>query len=404
MSASMTRWLEQQAAVRDRRGLVRRPLARAADERFIDLASNDYLGLAADPRVAQAAAAAASVWGAGATSSRLVAGTTRLHLDLEQELALLAGMESALVFSSGYLANLGVITALGGPGTLIVADEHCHASMIDGFRLSRSRTESFTHNSVEEAGRLLAGRPEPRALIAVESLYSVLGDEAPLAGLLALAEENDAVLLIDEAHSLGVTGTGTFQGRGSVAGTALARHPNVIVTATLSKAVGSQGGAVLGSALLREHLINRARSFIFDTGLAPAAAAAALAAVRIIRDEPWRAGAVQRNAAALAAGLAPGLPTGGSAVDRAGVGRAAVERVAVEQTAGAVQSIAMPSAEHALAAAAAARAAGVHVGCFRPPSVPDGISRLRLSARATLTPADIEQSCAVLRGILEELP
>ncbi|WP_258060854.1 8-amino-7-oxononanoate synthase [Arthrobacter sp. 4R501] len=399
MSSSMIQWLERQAAVRERRGLVRRPLPRAADEQFIDLASNDYLGLAADPRVAGAAAAAASVWGAGATSSRLVAGTTRLHLDLEQELAMLAGMETALVFSSGYLANIGVITALGGPGTLIVADEHCHASMIDGFRLSRSRTESFTHNSVEEAGRLLASRPEPRALIAVESLYSVLGDEAPLAALLALAEEHDAVLLIDEAHSLGVTGTGTFQGRGSVAGTALAGHPNVIVTATLSKALGSQGGAVLGSALLREHLLNRARSFIFDTGLAPSSAAAALAAVRIIREEPWRAGSVGSNAAAVAAGLGPALAARGAAVEQT-----AADRAAVEQTAGAVQSIAMPSAASALAAAEAARTAGVRIGCFRPPSVPDGISRLRLTARATLTPAEIEDSCAVLRGILEELP
>ena len=394
MSGSMIQWLERQAAVRERRGQVRRPLPRIADEQFIDLASNDYLGLSTDPRVAGAAAEAASRWGAGAASSRLVAGTTQLHLDLEQELATLAGMEAALVFSSGYLANIGVITALGGPGTLIVADEHCHASMIDGFRLSRSRTESFTHNSVEEAGRLLAGRAlsghsEPRAIIAVESVYSVLGDEAPLAGLLDLAEQHDAVLLIDEAHSLGVTGTGAVQGRGSVAGTALAGHPNVIVTATLSKALGSQGGAVLGSPLLREHLLNRARSFIFDTGLAPASAAAALAAVRIIRDEPWRAGSVQANAAALAAGLAPALARLGAAPDPA---------------AGAVQSIPMPSAETALAAAESARRTGIRVGCFRPPSVPDGISRLRLTARATLTSEEIEASCAVLRGILEELP
>lgn len=385
----MIKWLDRQAEVRDRRGLVRRPHPRGADEQSIDLASNDYLGLAADPRVTGAAAAAVLQWGAGATSSRLVAGTTRLHLDLEQELAALAGMETALVFSSGYLANIGVITALGGPGTLIVADEHCHASMIDGFRLSRSRTEPFTHNSVEEAARLLAGRPEPRALIAVESLYSVLGDEAPLAALLALAEEHDAVLLIDEAHSLGVTGTGDFQGRGSVAGTALAGHPNVIVTATLSKALGSQGGAVLGSPLVREHMVNRARGFIFDTGLAPASAAAALAAVRIIRDEPGRAGSVRSNAAALAAGLAPALAARG---------------IAVEQTAGAVQSITMPSAASALAATESARTAGVRIGCFRPPSVPDGISRLRLTARATLSPAELEHSCAALRGILEELP
>lgn len=394
MSTAMVQWLERQAAVRERRGQVRRPLPRAAQERFIDLASNDYLGLATDPRVAGAAAKAASRWGAGATSSRLVAGTTQLHLDLEQELAALAGMEAALVFSSGYLANIGVITALGGPGTLIVADEHCHASMIDGFRLSRSRTEAFAHNSIEEAGRLLAGRAlagnsEPRALIAVESVYSVLGDEAPLSGLLALAEQHDAMLLIDEAHSLGVTGSGAFRGRGSVAGTTLAGHPNVIVTATLSKALGSQGGAVLGSPLLREHLLNRARSFIFDTGLAPASAAAALAAVRIVRDEPWRAGQVHSNAAALAAGLCPALARSNGAPDPA---------------AGAVRSIPMASAEAASAASESARRAGIRVGCFRPPSVPDGISRLRLTARATLTPEEIEDSCAVLRGILEELP
>jgi 8-amino-7-oxononanoate synthase len=385
----MNQWLERQAAVRERRGQVRRPLPRAAHERFIDLASNDYLGLATDPRVTGAAAAAATRWGAGATSSRLVAGTTNLHLDLEQELATLAGMEAALVFSSGYLANIGVITALGGPGTLIIADEHCHASMIDGFRLSRSRAESFAHNCVEEAGRLLAGRPEPRAMIAVESVYSVLGDAAPLAELLALAEQYDAMLLIDEAHSLGVTGGGNFQGHGSVAGSALAGHPDVIVTATLSKALGSQGGAVLGSGLLREHLLNRARSFIFDTGLAPASAAAALAAVQILRDEAWRAGSVHSNAAALAAALAPALAARG---------------VRPDPGVGAVQSIPMPSPESALAAAESARRAGVRIGCFRPPSVPDGISRLRLTARATLTPEEIEDSCAVLRGILEELP
>jgi 8-amino-7-oxononanoate synthase len=383
MSAAMTEWLQRQARVRDSRGLVRRPLPRAANERFIDLASNDYLGLSSDPRLAEAASAALSRWGAGATSSRLVAGTTELHLELERELATLTGMEAGLVFSSGYLANIGVITALGGPGTLIVADEHCHASMIDGFRLSRSRTESFTHNLLDEAGRLLAERSEPRAIIAVESIYSVLGDAAPLTSLLALAEQYDALLLIDEAHSLGVTGTGAHQGHGAVAGTALAGHPNVVLTATLSKALGSQGGAVLGPELLREHLVNRARSFIFDTGLAPAPAAAALAAVHIIRDEPWRPASVHSNAAALTAGLA-------GAWDNS------------VPSAGAVQSIAMPSADAALAAAAAARAAGVRIGCFRPPSVPDGTSRLRLTSRAALSAEDIEHSCAVLRRVLEE--
>lgn len=387
MSMSMTAWLEQQAAIRERRGLVRTPLARSATDTSVDLASNDYLGLATDPRLAEAAGAAISRWGTGATSSRLVAGTTELHLELEAELARLSGMESGLVFSSGYMANLGITTALGGPGTLIVADEHCHASLIDGFRLSRSRVETVPHNDLSVMEHCLSHRTEPRALIAVESIYSVFGDAAPLPQLLALAEEHDAMLLVDEAHSLGVAGSGAFQGHGSVAGTELSGHPRVVLTATLSKSLGSQGGAVLGSALIREHLVNRARSFIFDTGLAPASAAAALTAVEIIRAEPWRAAAVHRNVARLAEGLAPAL------LDTA------VERF---RPVGAVQSIPMPSAAAALAASQAAHRAGVRVGCFRPPSVPDGASRLRLTARATLTSHDIDHACATLRHILEE--
>lgn len=391
MSRSMTAWLEQQAAVRERRGLVRTPMTRLGGDPGVDLASNDYLGLATDPRLAEAAREAIGRWGTGATSSRLVAGTTALHLELESGLADLTGMESALVFSSGYLANLGVTTALGGPGTLIVADEHCHASLIDGFRLSRSRVETVPHNDLGATGHQLRTRTEPRALIAVESIYSVFGDAAPLPQLLALAEEHDAMLLVDEAHSLGVAGNGAFQGRGSVAGTELAAHPNVVLTATLSKSLGSQGGAVLGSALLREHLVNRARSFIFDTGLAPSSAAAALAAVGIIRAEPWRAAAVHRNASSLTAGLMHFLQWRGTAVEPF-------------QQAGAVQSILMRSAAAAQEASKAAHRAGVRVGCFRPPSVPDGVSRLRLTARATLTPHDIDYACATLRRILEETP
>ncbi|MEV8149805.1 8-amino-7-oxononanoate synthase [Arthrobacter sp. NPDC080073] len=391
MSRSMTAWLEQQAAVRARRGLVRTPTTRVGEDPEVDLASNDYLGLATDPRLAEAAREAIGRWGTGATSSRLVAGTTALHLELESGLAELTGMESALVFSSGYLANLGVTTALGSPGTLIVADEHCHASLLDGFRLSRSKVETVPHNDLGATGHQLRTRSEPRALIAVESIYSVFGDAAPLPQLLALAEEHDAMLLVDEAHSLGVAGHGEFQGFGSVAGTDLAGHPNVVLTATLSKSLGSQGGAVLGSPPLREHLVNRARSFIFDTGLAPSSAAAALAAVGIIRAEPWRAAAVHRNAASLTAGLAHFLQRRGTADEPF-------------QQAGAVQSIPMPSAAAAFAASQAAHRAGVRIGCFRPPSVPDGVSRLRLTARATLTPHDIDYACATLRGILEETP
>ncbi|WP_375164199.1 8-amino-7-oxononanoate synthase [Paenarthrobacter sp.] len=390
----MTRWLEEQARVRERRGLVRSPSVRRANHRMIDLASNDYLGLATDNRLAEAAREAIGKWGTGATSSRLVAGTTELHMELEHELAGLTGMDAALVFSSGYLANLGVTTALGGPGTLIVADEQCHASLIDGFRLSRSEVRNFRHNSVQDAADKLTARTQPRALIAVESIYSVGGDAAPLTELLELAEEHDAMLLVDEAHSLGVSGSGSQAGHGAIAGTRLAGHPNVIVTATLSKALGSQGGAVLGSLLLREHLVNRARSFVFDTALTPPAAAAALAGIGVIRAEPWRAVAVHHNAAALTSQLQPSRL-------QAVQGRPGI---AVDHPIGAVQSMPMASADAAIAACKAAHEAGVLVGCFRPPSVPDGVSRLRLTARATLTPTDIEQACATLRSILERTP
>ena len=381
MTSSMDRWLDQQADVRAIRGLQRTLLARNANTGFIDLASNDYLGLATDPRLARAAIDAVATWGTGATSSRLVAGTTELHLTLERSLAALVGSETALVFSSGYVANMGVITALGGPGTLIVADSHCHASMIDGFRLSRSRIATVEHNSLDEIEAHLSTRTEPRAMVAVESVYSVLGDAAPLDQLLDIVERTDAVLLVDEAHSVGITGSG----RGSISGTALAGHPNVVVTVTLSKALGSQGGAVLGTERIREHLINRSRSFIFDTALAPAAAGAALAAVRIIVDEPWRAAAVHSNATALhsrLAGIAPANP------------------VVIDDAVGAVRSIRMPDARSAVRAMLAARAAGVHVGCFRPPSVPDGVSRLRLTARATLTEDDIDRASSILSDVL----
>jgi 8-amino-7-oxononanoate synthase len=382
VSESIYHWLREQAGVRASRDHERTLLTRAADSTLVDLASNDYLGLARDPRLAQAAVAAISEWGTGATSSRLVAGTTQLHLDLEGALASWIGMESALVFSSGYLANIGLLTSLGGPGTLIVADAHCHASMIDGFRLSRSRTQTYQHASTDDAERLLEGRTEPRALIATESIFSVLGDEAPLAELLELAVRTDAILMIDEAHSIGVTGRGS----GSVAGTELAGHPNVIITVTLSKALGSQGGAVLGPEALRQHLINRARSFIFDTALAPAAVGAALAAIAIIREQPERVAALHANAAAIATALAPSLEPG-----------------RFDRGAGAVQSIRMPDAATAVAAMLAAREAGVAIGCFRPPSVPDDISRLRLTARADLSGEELDRACDVLGRILKEL-
>ncbi|NIK56600.1 8-amino-7-oxononanoate synthase [Kribbella shirazensis] len=361
-------WLGPKAAALEARGLTRRLRARAADDDLIDLAGNDYLGLARDPRVVSAAAAAVQTWGTGSTASRLVTGTTELHEDLEAALAAYTGQESALAFSSGYLANLGVVTALGGPGTLLVSDEHVHASLVDACRLARSRVEIVPHNDVDAVEKVLAERNEPHALVMTESIFSVLSDEAPLPELAAVAAANNAVLLVDEAHGLGVSGNG----HGSVHAAGLAGLDHVVVTMTLSKSLASQGGVVLGPVVLRKHLVNRARPFIYDTGLTPAACAAALAALRVLQAEPDRPAAIHVAAARLAAACE------------------------VPPARGAVVSVPMPGPRETVRAAELCLRNGVRVGSFRPPSVPDGISRLRLTAHAGLSAEELDRACAVI--------
>jgi 8-amino-7-oxononanoate synthase len=377
MTGALDDWLAGRAAALEVRGLTRQlqPRPLPGTNELVDLAGNDYLGLATDARVVEASVNATREWGTGATGSRLVTGTTGLHTELERAIAELCGHQAALVFSSGYLANLGVVTALAGPGTLIIHDEHAHASLIDAARLSRSPVEVVPHNDVEAVARCLRERSQPRALVLTESVFSVLGDAAPLRELATVCHRDGATLLVDEAHGVGVTG----RGRGSVHVEGLAGLDHVVVTATLSKALGSQGGVVLGSAQLKAHLVNRARSFIFDTALAPAATAAALAAVQVIGEEPERVSRVGAVATRLAA--ACDVPVG----------------------AGPVLSVPMPSPRAALAVTARCADQGVTVGCFRPPSVPDGVSRVRLSARATLDVATLEHACAVLVGALEEV-
>lgn len=368
---AMERWLDSRATVRRSRNLLRRAAPLPAGN-LLDLASNDYLGLSRDPRLASASIAAIRRHGTGSRASPVVCGTLAVHAHLETALCQLTGAETALTFSSGYLANLGVLTALGGPGTLLILDAHVHASLHDAARLSRSPVIVVPHGDVAAVRTALAERTVPRAVVVVESLYSVLGDAADLVVLAADCAEQDAWLLVDEAHGIGVAGGG----RGAVHAAGLATASHVVLTATLSKALGAQGGAVLGPAALREHLVNTARPFIFDTALAPAPAAAAAAAARIILHEPLLAARLHDNAARLAA--MAGTPS----------------------SPGAVQSIPMASAEQAVALAEQLRAAGILVGCFRPPSVPDGVSRLRLTARADLTPVQLHDAARLLREVL----
>ena len=370
--------LQALADDRDRRGMRRVLRPRSADDAVLDLASNDYLGLARDPRVAGAAAEAARRWGAGSTGSRLVTGSTDLHTRLETDLAGFVGAEAGLVFSSGYLANLGVLTALAGPDSLVVSDALNHASVVDACRLSRASVEVAPHRDVAAVERVLARRTAGPAVVVTDAVFSVDGDLAPLADLHAVARRHGALLVVDEAHALGVVGD---EGRGAGHAAGLAGQPDVVLTVTLSKSLGAQGGAVLGPAVVVEHLVNTARPFIFDTGLAPAAVAGAAAALEVLRTEPSLAKAVR----ARAAGLSDDLRSAGLRATRPD---AAVVSVLV--------------GEPGAAAEAASRllADGVRVGCFRPPSVPDGVSRLRLTARADLTDGESARAVAAVAGVL----
>lgn len=373
---SLDDWLLQKAADRQASGLVRHvaaPLPAGA----IDLAGNDYLGFAQDPRVIKAAAEAAQEWGAGAGASRLVTGNHPIHDALEAALVSWTGRPAALAFSSGYHANLATITALSDADTLLISDAHVHASLVDGCRLSAGTVKVVPHNDLEAVEEALAERYLSRAMVIVESIYSVLGDAAPLAELAVLCARYDAMLIVDEAHGIGVAGidTDSIAGRGLVHAAGLADDANVVVTATLSKALGSQGGAVLASTRVVEHLVNTARPFIYDTGLAPAAAGAAVEALSILGADPAPVTRLLEVAHAL-----------GGAVG--------------EAPAGAVMSIPMSSAIEAVAARDRLARMGVHVGCFRPPSTPDGISRLRLTASARLGDAELELALAALGQVL----
>lgn len=374
---SWSDWFIEQRQQRESAGLQRNLRPRQLGDDLIDLAGNDYLGLSRDPRIASAAAQAALAWGAGSGASRLVTGTIQLHNDLEAALAEFMGQPSALVFSTGYHANLSVVNALVDKTGVIISDAHIHASLVDAARLSKATTTVIPHSDVEAVETALAqidsGR---RTIVLAESIYSVLGDAAPLVALAAACKRYDAMLVVDEAHAVGVAGVG---GHGLVRELGLAGHPNVIVTATLSKSLAAQGGVVLGTPQLVDHLINRARPFIFDTGLTPSATAAALEALSVLGADPSLPAVIHRRVKGLCAQLG------------------------ISRPAGAVLSVPMPSPQAAVAAQAACLAEGIRVGCFRPPSVPDGISRLRITANAGLSDSEWARAADVVSRLVDDV-
>jgi 8-amino-7-oxononanoate synthase len=367
-------WLDEVEQQRRDAGLRRSLRTRPPVGAEIDLASNDYLGLSQHPSVIEGAVAATRTWGAGSTGSRLVTGNTELHEDLERELAEFVGAPSALVFSSGYTANLAAIVALSGPGAVVVSDERSHASLVDACRLSRARVVVAPHRDVDAVDAALAARDEDRAVVITDSVFSADGALAPLLSLHEVCRRHGALLIVDEAHGLGVRGEG---GRGLLHEVGLAGAPDLVMTTTLSKALGGQGGAVLGPPAVREHLIDAARPMIFDTGLAPAALGAALAALHVLVADPELPQKVRRNAAVLA--------------DTCGL---------TDRPESAVVPVILGAPEVALDAATACFDRGVRVGCFRPPSVPHGTSRLRLTARASLTGEEMDIAQRVLTDVL----
>jgi 8-amino-7-oxononanoate synthase len=366
-------WLDAAAYDRRAAGLERVVHARSPEDSTLDLASNDYLGLSRHPHVVDAACAATRRWGAGSTGSRLVTGTTTAHEQLEQDLADFVGAETGLVFSSGYTANLGVVTALADRDSVVISDAASHASLIDACRLSRARVAVARHRDVEHVEQLLRERTESRAVVVTDSIFSADGDLAPLHELYAACRRWNAVLIVDEAHGLGVRGD---SGRGAVHDAGVAGLPDLVITATLSKALGSQGGVVLGPASVRHQVLHGARSFVFDTALAPAAVGAASAALAVLRSEPDRVAAIGRRAGHLAAAAG------------------------VSPTASAVVPVVLGDAVRAVRAAGECLNLGVRVGCFRPPSVPANSSRLRLTARADLSDNDIDRATSVLSTVL----
>ncbi len=340
------------------------------------LCSNNYLGLAAHPQVRQAAAEAALQLGVGAGASRLVSGTMGVHRQLEQALAEFEGTEACVLFGSGYLANMGVIGALAGSGDLVFSDALNHASIVDGCRLSRAQVLVYRHLDLEHLEHLLAqhrGR-DGRRLIVTDSVFSMDGDLAPLVELVELARRHGAKLVVDEAHATGALGPG---GRGALAAAGLEGEPDAIV-GTLGKALGSYGAYVCASAETVRYLVNVARALIFSTAPPPPAIAAASAALDLMQSQPQLIGDLH-----LAAGtLRRELRTQGFGVD---AGEMHIVPLVVRD------------ARAAMALCEAAIERGVFAQAIRPPTVPAGSSRLRLTAMATHTPQQMQSAARILR-------
>ena len=382
---SKEHWLKSELNQLNQAGLSRalRSVMTAATGRIlldgrevILLGSNNYLGLSVHPIVVEAATTALQQYGTGASASRLMSGNCHLYTELEAKIAKAKGTEASLVFGSGYLANIGTIPVLAGDGDLILSDALNHASIIDGCRLSPATKQIYRHCDVEHIESLLAQSINfRRRLIVTDGVFSMDGDIAPLPEICALAERYDAMVMVDDAHSFGVlgeTGGGTIEYFGL-------ENRGVIQMGTLSKAIGGLGGYVAGSANLIDFLINRSRGFIFTTGLPPATLAGASAAIDVIRSNPELRQRLSSNVLLLKNAL---LERG--------------FQLLPSQTQ--ILPLILGSVEVASRFAEALLSHGVYAPAIRPPTVPEGTSRLRISVMASHTTEDLETAIAGLEA------
>ena len=373
-----------------RRGLYRslrlisgrqQPLVALEGKEVVLLSSNNYLDLANHPEVKRAAVDALQAYGCGAGASRLISGTMELHAELEATLAEFKGTEAALVFGSGYHANTGVIPALMGAGDAILSDELNHASIIDGCRLSQADTRVFRHRDMGHLEELLASAPATgQRLIVTDSVFSMDGDLAPLREIITVARKHRAWVMVDEAHATGVFGP---NGAGVVEEMGL-RGNIEIQMGTLGKALGSFGAYIAGSRVLIEWLINRARSFIYSTALPPPVLGAALAALHIVKSEPERRRRLWNNAAFLGQGLS-----------RLGY--------RLGETQSPILPVLIGDEETTMALTAALVKRGVFAHGIRPPTVPEGTARLRVTPTAAHTEDELDRALQAFAGAGREV-
>ena len=368
-----------------RKGLLRRRFAREGAQgprivvdgrEFLAFCSNDYLGLANHPRIVQAAVEAAARHGVGQGASHLLSGHSIVHERVESALAQFVRMPRALHFSSGYQANIGAITALAGPEDAVFSDELNHASLIDGVRLSRARVIRYPHVDLDALSKALAASEAGNRLIVTDAVFSMDGDVAPVPALLELCERYDALLVLDDAHGFGVLGS---QGRGTPEHFGV-RSPRIVYVGTLGKAAGVSGAFVAGGEEVIETILQRARTYIYTTAAPAMLAAAVEASLELIRDEEWRRERLRKLIAALKCALG-----------ETGAGLAPSDTP--------IQPLVLGGNDRAVAAAAKLRELGILVPAIRPPTVPEGTARLRISLSAAHSEQDVARLAAALREV-----